>query len=168
MTTKPMPMSADIGFEALTESRRRSLMNIVERLDRRFESSAVILEAMVDDKSFTATHVKAATRIRDLYKKIRSDALLQFPEIRADRRGQFSPDDAMTNPELNSEVASVDRQFAAASGIGVSDLREWLEYGGTVPKLSPLFARHWGEKAEAKAAREAREKEAREAKEARK
>lgn len=139
--TKIKGGSADPGFEELTDSRRRSLMSIVERIDVRIALSAKIVERMVDDKAFSTEYVRCAGESRKGYESVRDRVLLQFPEVRADRRGSFDHDDALTNNELNAMIRRVDNSVAAVAGVNVTNLRDWFDRDGVAPKPSRLFAR---------------------------
>ncbi len=136
-------MSADPGFDDLTPARRASLLALRQRVQARLYFAVELLEAV--DKQFDPGHaveVKklAEARIKD-YSTTEDVIMLQFPEIRADRRGSFDASSAADNKTIAECIKTVDVALANIVGVDWRELRAWFDTRrSTMPKPLPLMS----------------------------
>lgn len=127
-------MAIHVGWPDLSNARRRSLCNLIDKLKDRVQYVKELEEIL---GSCHPLSVDAVSEAISGYDQVRNLAELQFPEIRCNL-DEVKPTFATSNATLHRHIKDVDNRFSLQIGCSAPELRHFYDTGSTSGTLAKL------------------------------
>jgi hypothetical protein len=127
-------MSVHVGWPDLSESRRRSLCDLISDLTSRIEGLDLLEMTLKELGRKLPDDVMIHHAAQ--YAAIKSLAELQFPEIRLERDGDAHFSLVRDNQQLRREITRIDRWLANAIACTIGELQHFYKHGTLIGTLA--------------------------------